>query len=624
MARRSAFLDGSEAAPPEAAPLRAGPLEMVVETGGLRYVRCAGIEVIRRIYIAVRDENWGTIPAAFSNLRLERKADSFRVTYTADHKRGGIHFRWHADIAGTAEGRIAFHLDGKALTTFRRNRIGICVHHPLAGCAGKECEVEHTSGLRDRGRFPELVAPHQPFLDIRAIAHEVAPGCRAEVRFEGEVFEMEDHRNWTDANYKTYSTPLSLPFPVEMPAGTPVRQSVTLTLTGRAPRAAAQGRKAVSIAVPGDAAPLPKVGLAASSQSWKPGGEQERRLRALRLAHVRVEQPALTAALPELALGLPLEVAVTSTAGLAERLREMKVPVARLLVFDAAPLDRAQWPAIPVTGGTRANFAELNRERPNPAHIDGVSFAVSPQVHAFDNSSLVENCAAQRDVIESARSFAGALPVIVSAVTLKPAFNPVATAKEAAPAPGTLPPQVDPRQMSLFGACWTLGSLKHLAEAGAASVTYYETVGWKGVMETEAGSPAPELFRSIPGAVFPVWHFFADVGEFASGEALASASSEPFEAECLVLRRGARVRALLANFTAEPVEVRLPAGLLGPEPRVRMLEESNVEEAMRRPEAFRAAPPAPLRAAGPALTLRLAPYALATIDNRAAEERKNG
>ena len=25
--------------------------------------------------------------------------------------------------------------------------------------------------------------------------------------FEGDLWETEDHRNWTDANFKTYSTP---------------------------------------------------------------------------------------------------------------------------------------------------------------------------------------------------------------------------------------------------------------------------------------------------------------------------------------------------------------------------------------------------------------------------------
>ena len=42
----------------------------------------------------------------------------------------------------------------------------------------------------------------------------------ANVAFDGDIFEMEDQRNWTDASYKIYSTPLRLPFPCRCAAAT--------------------------------------------------------------------------------------------------------------------------------------------------------------------------------------------------------------------------------------------------------------------------------------------------------------------------------------------------------------------------------------------------------------------
>jgi hypothetical protein len=53
-------------------------------------------------------------------------------------------------------------------------------------------------------------------------------GTAFRLSFIGDVFETEDQRNWTDASFKTYSTPLSRPFPVSVAAGTVVRQSVLL------------------------------------------------------------------------------------------------------------------------------------------------------------------------------------------------------------------------------------------------------------------------------------------------------------------------------------------------------------------------------------------------------------
>jgi hypothetical protein len=50
--------------------------------------------------------------------------------------------------------------------------------------------------------------------------------------FEGDIFEMEDHRQWTDASFKTYNRPIDLPLPYTLEPETPVKQSVTITATG--------------------------------------------------------------------------------------------------------------------------------------------------------------------------------------------------------------------------------------------------------------------------------------------------------------------------------------------------------------------------------------------------------
>ena len=109
-----------------------------------------------------------------------------------------------------------------------RNRIGLCVLHPCRECAGSPARATLTDDSCFELAFPEVIAAEQPmrgFENLAGLAHEVAPGIWAEVRFAGEVFETEDQRNWIDASFKTYSTPLILPFPAEVTAGTRIRQS---------------------------------------------------------------------------------------------------------------------------------------------------------------------------------------------------------------------------------------------------------------------------------------------------------------------------------------------------------------------------------------------------------------
>ena len=608
---------------PEQAQLRAGPLSMIFEAGDLRYIRFGDHEILRRIYVAVRDHNWDTILPQLSDVQIEGEGDAFRITYDVENKAADVDFFWRGTIAGDANGTITFSMDGEARSTFHRNRIGFCVLHPMS-CAGVPCRIEKVDGTVEESTYPIAIAPQHlidgeikpvaPFNNMRAVRYEVTSGVEAEVRFEGEIFEMEDQRNWTDASYKTYGTPLSEPFPVEVAAGTKISQRVTLTLnTPNESSTETQDTTTQPLTFgisSDDSRSLPKIGLGVASHGEPLDTREVERLKQLNLSHLRVDidltQPdyesALRGATDEAqALGVSLELALFLTDAAAEELRgfatvveRVKPPIWTYLIFHKTEASTsAQWVDLArryLTGakigaGSNAYFTDLNRGRPSVEALDLVCYSINPQVHAFDNSSLIETLAAQAVTVESARQFVDGLPIAVTPVTLLARFNPNATGPEPEPAPGELPPQVDIRQMSLFGAGWTLGSIKYLSESGASSITYYETSGWRGVMETANGSPLPEKFRSLPGGVFPLYHVLADVGDFVGGEVLVSKSSDPLKVEGIALRKNGKTRTLLANLTPDSQQVKVEnlAGAV----RVRHLNETNAQTAMASPEVFR-------------------------------------
>ena len=655
----SIIMNGRGKALAEAIPLRAGPLTLRFEPGTLllRYVRLGSCEILRGVYVAVRDHNWDTVPAEVSKLELVTRGDAFVLSFDARHDDGHVAFEWRGEVSGRADGSVRYSMDGRAERDFRRNRIGFCVLHPVAECAGAACEIEHEDGSREHGVFPRSVAPqpyvdglpqpHEPFARLRSMRHEAAPGVFATVTFEGDTFELEDQRNWTDASYKTYCTPLELPFPVAVPAGATVRQSVSLTLEGGVPESEGPGG-GVEVVVGEASGLLPPIGLGLASDGAPLTAREIERLAALRLGHLRCDvrlweadqRSVLERANAEAeALGCGLEVAVhvgddpeSELGTLAKDLTVLGPRVARWLVFRRGEKRTdPRWVALARTHlgpvapdaafvtGTDAYFAELNRDRPPLDQLDGLCYSINPQVHAFDDASLVESLEAQGETVRSAREFSGGKPIVVSPITLRPRFNPNATGPAGEPAPGTLPAQVDPRQLSLFGAGWTLASVKHLAEAGAASLTYFETVGWRGVMEHGAGAPDPDLFPSEPDTVFPVYHLLADVGDFAGGEVVSSRSSRPLEVEVLALRTRDRTRLLLANLTPEVrgVVVRLP----GPPPavRVRLLDGDAAVAAGRDPQGFRSLPGARQELVGGALRVCLPPYAVARVDVEAID-----
>jgi D-apionolactonase len=435
---------------PESQTLRAGNLAAEFVDASLRYIRLNGVEVIRRIYVAVRDDHWNTIPPVVSELAVSSQPGRFEIRFTARHLEGPVNFSWQAFISGAADGEIRFQMTGQAASSFMRNRIGICVLHPIPGCSGLPCLVEHTDGSIENAAFPIEVAPYQPLLDVRALSYQIGSSA-VRIHFEGDVFETEDQRNWGDASFKTYSATLALPIPVAVHPGDRVDQVAAVSMRIAAP---------IEIIVNSDLeAPVPQIGFLFQSGPVRQG------------AHVRVDvrfdDPNWPKKLGLAAeCGQPLEIACFTNDpeqnfdSLRQALSSIGGIIARLLVYSqdgsTTPQDvvsaarQVFGPAVPVGGGTNANFAELNRNRMSGATADFLSWPVSPCVHGNEYYSIVANLAGPTDAVRTARGFAGSKPIVISSVVIP---------------------------LILTRAAWTAILVKHLAFAGVVSVTLDQGAG---------------------------------------------------------------------------------------------------------------------------------------------------
>jgi hypothetical protein len=610
-------------------------------------VQWGALEIARRFYVAVRDSNWNTVPADFSDLRVQAESDRFDVTFTARHVDGAINFTWEGSITGLPDGAIVYAMRGLCHTSFRYNKIGICLHHPFRECEGRTYRGLTPDG-EVAGSLPVLVAPQRLvkgidiplFPAVANLTIDLDDHFAVNFVFEGDLFEMEDHRNWTDASFKTYSTPEALGFPHEATAGQQITQKVTMTVAGR-PRTVRPQPAGLSLEL-GRTAPggLPTVGLGMASHVDELSTREAEVLRVLRPNHVRVDLDLADANYPaQLArawaccqqLDCRLEIALFVTdnadaelAQLASRI-DRGASVVRFLVFHksetstdsrwvrlAKQVMRGLLSAPAFAAGTNYHFADLNRSRPDPSGVDEMVYPITPQFHATDDLSLIENLEAQAETVRTVRTFAAGKRIVVSPVTLKPRFNAVATSAESESLPDDLPSQVDARQMSLFGAAWTAVSVKYLAESGAGSVTYYETTGWRGVMETAEGPPLPQRFPSIPRQVFPLYHVLADVSEWTGGQLVECQSNTPRRVNGLAVRHKGQLHLLVANMTAASQHV-----TVGPldirSVLLRELDDQHVTEATLRPEPFRSSR-TEVSVNARSLKLTLAPHAVVRVD----------
>ena len=637
---------GRDEPPAERRSVRAGPLVAELEGPDLRYVRLGEIEIVRRLYAAVRDRNWGTVAPQLSGVRLDAGESSFALrldAHCADPALG-VDFSWHGELAGAADGSLTLSFDGTANAAMEFNRIGWCILHPAEN-AGRRFRARTREGMLE-GTLPAEIGPQHivgglpaplfPAFDRLDV--EVADGVWVAFEFEGALFEVEDQRNWSDASFKTYSAPLAPSFPHAAQAGEQIRQSVRITIDG-APDTLPEARETPLIRLGSPVCRMPAIGVGAASHDVALTAREAELLRAASLAHLRVEiepdapgwrERLARAALDARSLEAALELAifVPNDPGLldavASALHEEQVPVARVLAFSRdEPVSSAKTVALarehlgaavdpaPIVGGTNVFFTDINRFRPELTHVDGIAWPITATVHASDDASVAEMPPMHGETVRSARAFCSDRTLHVTPITFNMRFNPHATGPLPAVAAGELPPQVDRRQPSLLGAGWTMASLRHLAESGVSSVTYYETTGWRGLIEGKAGPAVPQRFTSWPGMVFPLYHVLADAGAWHGGEVVAIEATHPLAVEALAVRDGDGLHMLIASLTPVPGRCRiegLPAGVAG----ARTLDERSFTSACSDPEGFRAgAERMPVEGS---LELDLAPYAVVRLD----------
>jgi hypothetical protein len=568
--------------------LRAGRLEAQFGADGLRWVLWNGVEVLRAVQFLVRMPGWGTAAPVIMDLQFDEDATRFNITCRAHYGPAGAGLMVDIVYCGSANGRLTATADICPEVTFDTNRTGFVILHPLTGFAGTEVLVDHASVPQSRVRVPLRISPGQPILDIRAITHQPVPGLTVETRFDGDVFEMEDQRNWSDASFKTYSRPLDLPYPYQLLPGVALAQSVTVTIAD----AGANG-PAVSMLpplaidgqfMPDYALPLDRLSDATEALLWSDAllliapqwillrwdpaqagaAELARLARLLALTKGRLDLMIILASTDD--VGAKAEIAA-----IAQRLGTAAVKADRVSAFAkidaqsfqpgqsrpphpgeaaiAASLARHFATAMRL-GGTPAFFTEFNRKRPDPSLWDGLRFATTPVVHAADDASVMETLQALPDILGSAAVLAAGRALAVGPTGIGARLNPYG------PTPNVNDPAErigmaarDPRQRGLFAAAWTVGYLAQIAPFAPGQFAFGAPTGPFGLVSTRQSDPRAFWDDMPDGALYPLYHVARWIAA-AAGAEVVSAGIERGVAQ-IVWRRGHQRQALLANLTPD-------------------------------------------------------------------------
>lgn len=514
--------------------LKAGELTMNFERGFLSFIRCGEIDIIREINYLIRDHDWGTLPMTIISQKVEANDDHFSIQYTATCKKADINYLWNCKIIGNKDSSIIFEVKGKAISSFVSNRIGMTILHPANTCKGKKCLITQPNGDKVQKQFPELVAPHQPFFDIKKMEWSPDNGVKASLSFEGQIFETEDQRNWTDLSFKTYCPPLDPPYSKDIIESEEINHQVTLSIEN-----SNQPKKDISRPVTlsiGDsnAISFPKVGLSYNSLTHSPWEIEQ--LKKLNIDYLRVELDGNKENISYfndakdlcVKINCLLEVVLIVDDKIEESLLENLHPYAdhilhfvilknggpstsQALIDNSLPIIKKYFPNKNIGGGTDGFYADLNRNRTPADDLDFLTFSLNPQVHAFDNDAVMETFLGQRDIAKSCLKLASGKKFAVGPISFK-------VRKAANEFHGTEQEKqdqyfnynVDPRQLSLFGANWLLGSFKNLVENGASFLTYFQTTGWLGLMSNDAHL-WPAKYDITSNSVYPIYLMLIEI-----------------------------------------------------------------------------------------------------------------
>ncbi|MBY5609219.1 hypothetical protein [Rhizobium leguminosarum] len=591
-------LYGTNLVDPQPVRLRAGKLEADLANGNLRTIRYDGTEVLRGISYLVRDRDWGTYSPEIADLKIEQSDGRFGVAYQAccvgpDDTKLIVDVR----ITGNAD-RLDFEAEAIAATGFETNRCGFCILHPIVGVAGSPATVEHVDGQIVATRFPDVIEPWQPFKDMRAITHAVMPDVQAECRMEGDTFEMEDQRNWSDASYKTYVRPLALPWPYQMPDDRPVRQKTSLVIRdarGSTPPPAGMSGGAIKLELGARTGTMPDIGVIITPEEADASLSAKSLLSEIApqelLFHFdpgaghgvdALAQFAVLAAAHRgrstLEIALPCKSSPSSEA--AEIARQMRLAEFRpdaIMISpsvdqqstppgskwpECPPLDevysaaRTAFPDIRIGGGMLSYFTELNRKRVPDGRLDFVSHCTNPIVHAADDLSVMQTLEALPFITRSVRAIYGDKSYRIGSSTIPMRQNPYGSRTMDNPAGARIPmANRDPRHNGRFAEAFALGYAIRVLDAGLECLTLSALSGPFGLI---AGPAEP----TEQGGRRPLFNTVHTLSRLAGASWQECVSSSPSEVLAFTARDAAGARLHVVNLTGE--ERKLDCGACRP------------------------------------------------------------
>ena len=612
---------GTDEPPSAERKFSAGALTLVLSDGAIRGLSWHGTEVVRGIACPVRDANWATYTSVLADEKITETPNEFEISQIRLVANStlcvNLAFKGHSD------GTFIATTEMSACGEFITNRAGFTLLHPLRDVVGTPLSIIHPNCSVTSSHFPSLISPEQVAAEIAGLRYCVN-GIDTEITFQGEVFEMEDQRNWGDASFKTYCRPLSLPIPYRLSAGEILRQAIHVRLAGTPP-----GNLASTTARPSDtlelqpcASNVPHIAVAIDEGAIPDQAAQTcARVMNPPILQLRVtpeSAPRVCQCASKLASARPTQIelevivpancdAEISIANVAAECKRVSLAVTRVLALPESylrsyqpagpwpagptPLDllepaRRSFPGAEIGSGVLTYFTELNRCRPAAAICDYIGHGVTAITHAADDRSVIECLEGLSHIYASAGVLAGERDYRLGLVAIGMRSNPYGSGVME----NSLQNRIamagsDPRQRGLFAAAWVVGAVAATEGHRVSSLALSALVGPFGAIHRREAWAQPGYQESRAVIVYPIFHVLRFLSEM-SGESRLLVGSAGNGIVGVASRDLSGIRLIMANLGTNVSHARLPH-----DAEIRCLNADNFQAAIQDPQWLDAGKP---------------------------------
>ncbi len=571
--------------PTEPVQLEAGPLSLQLIGDTIRHISCNDCQLVSRIFFAIRDTNWGTLENCIHKRVIQATEEGLLIKIQVSADRDGIAALWSAEISLGKDGSLSYLVSGRAQRDFACNRVSLIVHYPQAA-AGKEVRYRLKDGREVEARLPRLISAPDPFVGFDRFVYQAMPAHWLQVEFPGQTCQMEDQRNFGDDGFKIFWPPMDSPRPVFFEAGQQFKCRVILRLKPVPTRVEVIERTA-RISLHGQSGQrLIRLGYSINdlAKGANPTVPAEA-LAVLKPAHFRVvldpRQEDWVGCLEHASdfaneLGVPLWVAIRIPLegldpALVQKLAGLAVQPDRLILqpldfwapdYNAMLGHMAQMAMryglkSQVGVGNEHGFAGLHRNPPSFKGLDFITWAYNPQQHNSDLHTALENLATPAQMALAMAQLAPGLPLAISPVTMRPLWNPHHAREDFQTTVRGLPRPLEPAHWGMFGAVWSLLSIKHLSHSPLGEATYFELTGPGGLLYQPSCLHQPALADLPQAKIYPLFHVFRELGPRAGAELWQLNSTRPDLVDGLAIAQGEGLLLYLANLSGSAQEVDL-------------------------------------------------------------------